>query len=160
MLDLSDTIAAELLKHDIRVTLKRRRVIDYVANLGSPFTAEDACADLPDVGRATVYRTLKILHNADVICKVLMPGEEMAYSLLGMPESSQSEHRDRASHGHHHHVICTICDAVRLFTAEAIENSIKTLNSSLDGVLGKIVDHRLEIYDICPLCADQPQSTA
>ena len=144
-----ESIVAELVEQNVRVTGPRREIIDYISVVPRTFTAEEVCAQLPDIGRATVYRTLKMLQDEDIICKVVMPGDEMAYSVSAAVDPVRGPFIDPA---HHHHAVCTICGIVRRFTAEAIESAINTLSSSVDGVMGEVMDHRIEVYDICPRC--------
>ena len=53
------------------------------------FTAEEISDELPDVGRATVYRTIKLLLETGVICKLAMPDGTPLYSMArgGTPSS-------------------------------------------------------------------------
>ena len=142
----TDSIVNALLNRNARVTGPRREIIEYISSVPRTFTAEDVCAKLNHIGRATVYRTLKILQDADIICKIVMPGDEMAYSVsVDLDQSTNIQ-------SHHHHAICTVCSAVRYFNAENIERAINALSRSVAGVIGEIIDHRIEVYDICPRC--------
>ncbi len=144
-----ESIVTALVNRNARVTAPRREIIECISNVPRTFTAEDICGQLAHIGRATVYRTLKILQDADIICKVVMPGDEMAYSV-----SADLDLETGASMipAHHHHAVCTVCNAVRYFNAEAIENAIDALSGSVRGVMGEVIDHRIEVYDICPRC--------
>jgi Fe2+ or Zn2+ uptake regulation protein len=144
-----DSIVAALLDRNARVTAPRKEIIESISSVPRTFTAEDVCADLPHIGRATVYRTLKILQDADIICKVVMPGDDMVYSVSA---DFDNESGDENIRSHHHHAVCTVCNAVRYFNAEAIERAIGALSRSVEGVMGEIIDHRIEVYDVCPRC--------
>ncbi len=150
-----DSIITALLDRNARVTAPRREIIDAISKVPRTFTAEDVCADLPHIGRATVYRTLKILQDADIICKVVMPGDEMAYSVSA---DLDQEPGAASIPSHHHHAVCTVCSAVRYFNAEAIERAIGALSRSVEGVMGEIIDHRIEVYDVCPRCVASDNS--
>ena len=52
-----------------RLTASRRRVVDLLSRREATFSSEEVCAELPGVGRATVYRTMKLLLDAGVLCK-------------------------------------------------------------------------------------------
>ncbi len=147
-----ESIVGTLNEQNVRVTGPRREIIDYISVVPRTFTAEEVCAQLPDIGRATVYRTLKMLQDEHIICKVVMPGDEMAYSVSAPFDTVRGGLID---HPHHHHAVCTICGIVRMFAAEAIESAINALSSSVDGVMGKVMDHRIEVYDICPRCSTE-----
>ncbi len=148
----AESIVAALTSRNARVTPTRREIIDCISQVPRTFTAEDVCAQLPNIGRATVYRTLKILQDADIICKVVMPGDDMAYSVSAHLDSESGVSRIPS---HHHHAVCTVCAAVRYFNAEVIERAINALSGSVQGVMGEIIDHRIEVYDICPRCVVQ-----
>ena len=143
----ADGVAASALRdvlvaHGIRATAPRLSILNLISSHPGTFTAERICEQVPEVGRATVYRTLRILQEAGAICKVVMPGGEMAYSVSKV---------DADDAQHHHHAVCTVCDSVRSFSVRSIERAITALGS-LDE-LGKVVGHRIEVYDICRNCA-------
>ena len=144
-----ESIVAALVGQNVRVTSPRREIIRYISVVPRTFTAEEVCSKLPYIGRATVYRTLKMLQDEDIICKVVMPSDDMVYSVSAAIDTEMGAIKDAA---HHHHAICTVCGIVRRFTAEAIESAISTLSSSVDRVMGEVMDHRIEVYDICPRC--------
>ena len=144
-----DSMVTALLDRNARVTVPRREIIDCISREPRTFTAEYVCGELPHIGRATVYRTIKILQDAGIICKVVMPGDEMAYSV-----SAELNHEPGVDNvpSHHHHAVCTVCSAVRYFNAEDVERAISALSRSVEGVMGEIIDHRIEVYDVCPRC--------
>ena len=123
----------------IRSTAPRRKLVEIISAQHQSFTAEAICEAIPEIGRATVYRTIRLLQEAGAICKVVMPNGDMAYSIGATSQSI-----------HHHHAVCTICGSVRVFATQAIEKVIQALDSSKQ--LGQVIDHRIEIYDICPEC--------
>ena len=144
-----ESIIEELIGQDIRVTKPRRDIIEYISKVPRTFTAEEVCADLPHTGRATIYRTLKMLQDEGIICKIVTPNDEMVYSVSAVSDPKRGTFDDPR---HHHHAICTVCGIVRRFKAEAMESAIKALSSSVRGIMGEIVDHRIEVYDVCPRC--------
>jgi Fe2+ or Zn2+ uptake regulation protein len=80
-----------------KITTPRYRVIEWLAARDGNFSAEDLAADLVSVGRATVYRTLKLLLDQGLVCKVVLGDGSIAY---------------RMSHKvHHHHLVCLGCGA-------------------------------------------------
>ena len=130
-------------KLGVRVTRSRRLIIEliYADDIEVPFTTEEIHERIPQVGRATVYRTIKMLQESGFLCKVVLPGNEMAYSISDFA----------ATGSHHHHAVCITCGQIRTFTDLSIENAIKMLSTS-DGQVGEVRDHRIEIYDVCPSC--------
>ena len=108
--------------------------------LASAFTAEEISTELPGVGRATVYRTIKLLLEAGVICKLALPDGAPKYTLARIE--------------HHHHTVCVRCGAVDEFRDVTIERVLRTIGSEISG---EIVGHRIEFYITCQDCLDNPK---
>ena len=53
-----------------RLTAPRRAVLEAIDATVAPFTVEDLCDVLPGVGRATVFRTIRLLQDLAVLCRV------------------------------------------------------------------------------------------
>lgn len=118
-----------------RVTATRKAVLDTMATVPGPFTIEDLCAALPGVGRATVFRTVKLLQEHDVLCRVVLEDGGVRYQL--------------STGGHHHHLVCSQCGSVQEFADSRLDALIrKNARESqfeLDG-------HSLELYGRCNRC--------
>ena len=131
-----------------RLTDTRRSIISFLdqqagscSNVCSPlherhgFSAEEINEELTLVGRATVYRTLKLLVDEGVLCKL--------FSQDGSPKYAVSQF------GHHHHTLCVKCGSVGEFRDATVERLMKSIE---EGTEGSIVGHRFELYEICPSC--------
>lgn len=129
-----DAIAA-LEDAGLRITRQRRQVVAAIDRKNGGFTAEDIAIELEGVGRATVYRTLKLLVNADVICKLALPDGTPMYS------PSRVEH--------HHHSVCTSCGAIEEFRDTTVERVLRSLTREIEG---EIVGHRMEVFIRCQSC--------
>ena len=80
--DSLDARVDEILKSlGRRTTAPRRQVARLLASKRGAFSAESINAELPDVGRATVYRTIRLLAEAGVLCKALLPDGSPRYSI-------------------------------------------------------------------------------
>jgi Fe2+ or Zn2+ uptake regulation protein len=121
-----------------RITEPRRNVIAALGQKDEGFSAEELCGELPGVGRATVYRTIKLLQRSGVICKLAMPDGAPKYSLARVD--------------HHHHTICVKCGTVGEFKHATIERLLRAVSQE---VSGEIVGHRLEVFISCSDC-DEP----
>ncbi len=99
------------------------------------FSAEGICNELPDVGRATVYRTIKLLLEAGVLCKLALPDGAPKYSLARVE--------------HHHHTFCVACGSVGEFRDTTIERLLRTIGADISG---ELVGHRMEFYIVCREC--------
>lgn len=119
----------------LRVTGPRRLIVEHLNSKDTGFTADEIRSGLPAVSRATVFRTLKLLLDADVICRVATVNGVPRYAL------SRGEH--------HHHTVCIRCDKVGEFKASMIERLLDTLNPEIPG---QIVGHNIEFHIICSDC--------
>ncbi len=129
-------LLAALQDRGYRLTGPRKRVAEAVGRKQEDsFTAESLCAEVQDTGRATVYRTLKLLLEAGVVCKLPMPD--------GAPRYMQARLE------HHHHTVCVRCGAVGEFRDTTVERVVRSIGREISG---EIVGHRMEFYVICPAC--------
>ena len=118
-----------------RLTASRRRVANLLSRREATFSSEEVCAELPGVGRATVYRTIRLLLDAGVLCKTSLPSGEPRYSV---------DH----SH-HHHHIVCVKCGRVQEFRHASVERMLRSLGAEIPG---ELVGHRIELYINCQEC--------
>jgi Fur family ferric uptake transcriptional regulator len=118
-----------------RVTDARRAIVELLDGKDEGFAAEEINQGLANVGRATVFRTLKLLLGKGVLCKLI--------SQTGAPRYAVSKF------GHHHHAICVKCGSVSEFRDSTVERLLKSIDQDING---SIVGHRLELYILCPNC--------
>ena len=81
-----------------RITEPRRSVVRLLNEKADGFTAEEISDELPNVGRATVYRTIKILLESGVVCKLAMPDGAPLYSMARVESSSSYGVREVREH--------------------------------------------------------------
>ena len=119
-----------------KATAARKAVANLLEQKHESFTAEALSEELPSVGRATVYRTIKLLLEAGAICKVPMMDGARVYSL------TRVDHR-------HYHSVCVQCGGVGEFKAAAFDRLLRAIGADIPG---KIVDHRIALYVTCDYC--------
>ena len=118
-----------------RSTAPRRAVLNAIQGSAAPFTVEDLLGDLPEVGRATVFLTIKLLQELDLLCRVPLEDGTVRYRL------SES--------GHHHHLVCRNCGLVTEFEDLEIDARIQEqANHQRFALQG----HSLELYGLCGGC--------
>jgi Fe2+ or Zn2+ uptake regulation protein len=118
-----------------RVTRPRREVLTLLSQKQEGFSAEEVCGELPDVGRATVYRAIRLMLEAGVVCKLALPDGGSKYSL--------------ARGEHHHHTVCVKCGTVGEFRDSTVERVLRAVGADIPG---EIVGHRMEFYINCQGC--------
>lgn len=132
--DTQTDVAVLLEDRGHRVTAPRLSVIRLLDRRPEGTSAEELAAALPGVGRATVYRTLKLLLETGVVCKLSTPGGAK-YSLARV--------------GHHHHTVCVRCGTVGDFRDVTIERLFRAIGGD---IAGEIVGHRIEVDIVCQAC--------
>lgn len=119
-----------------RLTAPRRAVLDAIAGTSRPFTIEELSERLPNIGRATVFRTIKLLQELDIVCRVPLEDGGVRY------EQSRSG-------VHHHHLICSECGSVTEFSDPSLDAAIEQ-NASSAGF--ELDSHSAELYGRCASC--------
>ena len=129
-----------------RQTRQRSTILRVIQEAGGPLSIPEihaqAQADLPGMGVATVYRTLKLLNEARAVNGVILPSGETRY--------------ERAGLGHHEHFQCRSCSQV-------FDLSVCPVHIPAGTVLpgGFVVeDHEMTIYGLCSNCANPPAPAA
>ncbi|MDZ4245543.1 MAG: Fur family transcriptional regulator [Dehalococcoidia bacterium] len=133
-------IAGLLKQRGYRMTLQRRAVLDAIARteeyLSPASIYEKVARKNPGIGLVTVYRTLEILADLGLLCKVHTGGNCRGY-LMSRPSE------------HHHHVVCSGCGRVVDFTDCVLDELEKKLSR---GTGFKLENHLLEFVGRCPDC--------
>ncbi len=129
-------IMAVLEDRGYRSTAPRRAIIRILELKQEGFTTDEVCRELPGVGRATIFRTIRLLTEVGVICRLNLMDGAPRYSL------SRIEH--------HHHTVCIRCGNVGEFRATTVERLMHAIG---DDIPVEIVGHRIELYVMCNRCA-------
>lgn len=131
----ADTASSRLETIGFRSTAPRRAVLHAIESARGPFTVEDLLAEVPGVGRATVFRTIKLLQELDMMCRVPLEDGTARYQV------SEGDH--------HHHLVCRTCGSLTEFSDPEIDARIaeqaRAQGFALQG-------HSLELYGLCRAC--------
>ena len=92
----------------------------------------------PEMGLATVYRTLQMLDELEVVSSLNLEDGCVRYEL----------YCDDGSH-HHHHLICSNCGSVIEVEGDLLDQLEAKIEREYDF---KIVDHKLKFYGLCSKC--------
>ena len=101
---------ATLREQGYRLTPQRNLIWEVLRDARRHMTAEEVAAEvrrtLPDVNVSTVYRTLELLVNLDLVVETRLDGVAGYYEVSPEPT--------------HHHFVCTQCGAVAHFGDAAL----------------------------------------
>lgn len=135
----TERVVENLADEGHRLTGPRRTLLEHILQYTAPFTAEELIADLQkagvQVGRATVYRTLELLHSYQWLSLVHRPEGEHGYVV--------------AEPGHQHHLVCRQCGNVVAFQGCELEQLLGGLAERLSF---RIEGHWLEAFGVCRTC--------
>lgn len=130
-----ESISLKLEARGYRVTPSRRAVIAAILAQTGHFTVEDLLSRCRDAGRATVFRTIRLLTELGVVCRVLL--------------EDGSKHYMVSQRGHHHHLVCTACGKVQDLDQCAIADVMRELSEATGY---EVEGHWLELYGRCAEC--------
>jgi len=141
--DLDATATARLRSAGQRYTTQRRRLIELLADAGSPVSIPDILGGGSGLKQSSVYRNLAALEQAGVVRRLVTDEEfgryELAEDLIG----------------HHHHLVCSRCGKMR--DVDVPEELERTLEGTLDRIAKRAgfarVSHRLDLLGLCADCA-------
>jgi len=140
-----ESICNLLRNHSYKVTHQRQTILQtFMEHVDRHLSAEEVYMLVkhrdPEIGLATVYRTLDILAEIGVLLK----------NDFGDGRSRYEFSRKDEQH-HHHHLICLHCGNVSEFDDDLLE--------SLEAVISKrtqfkVIDHDLKFYGYCNQCEE------
>lgn len=139
----TDKLKEELKVQGYKLTPQRRAILDILLeNEGKHLSTEEIYdlvkGDCPEIGLATVYRTLQLLEKMGVTCRMNFDDGCNRYELVHKDEDHQ-----------HHHLICKSCgsvEEVEYDLLEALENKIE------DKYSFKIENHSVKFFGYCKKC--------
>lgn len=141
-------IKGKLQKEGYKLTTQRRAILNTIVdNHDEHLSCDDVYnivkKDYPDLGIATVYRTLQLFEKLNIVYKLNFDDGCSRYELnLG------------SENHHHHHLICLNCgkvQEVKLDLLEALEEEIENEGQFT------IVDHNVKFYGYCSECQSKSQ---
>ena len=91
-----------------------------------------------EIGLATVYRTLELFSELEVLQKMDFGDGRSRYEI-----------NEKTTPHHHHHLICLSCSKVKEFEDDLLE-TLETVISRKSNF--EIVDHQVKFYGYCEEC--------
>jgi len=133
-----------LKKNSLKFTIQREVILETLYSSDEHLTPE-ALHHLiqkkyPELktGIATIYRTLSLLEESNVVTSLSFGAQGKKYE-LGAKE-------------HHDHLICTECGEITEFVDEEIEKRQHIITQKLGF---KMKDHSMQIYGTCKKCQEK-----
>ena len=137
---------ALLKSRGLKVTNQRLLILEVLAacpdrHLTAEEIYEIVKADCPEIGLATVYRTIQLLLELHLVDRINLDDGFVRYE-IGSATESESKHR-------HHHLICNKCGKVLSFQDDLLEE----LEGKIMKTMGFwVVDHEVKLYGYCKEC--------
>ncbi len=137
-----EEICRILQKKKYKITPQRQIILKaFINNIEKHLSAEEVFKIVkknnPEIGLATVYRTLDLLADIDILQKINFDEGKSRYEL-----------NDGNSH-HHHHLICVKCGKVLEFEDDLLESLEEKISKKSNF---QILDHKVKFYGYCENC--------
>lgn len=132
-----------LAEKGFRMTAQRQAVLKTVQICeGEHLTVEEIYdrtrQEAPEIGIATVYRTLQLLTDIGFLTRDYLGDNTVRYEI-----NHEEEHHA------HHHMVCLSCGII----IEAKDDLMNTIEAFLQTQYGfEIVDHRIQFLGYCAEC--------
>lgn len=131
--------AEYLSRHGLKRSEQREAILEAFLRSERHLSVDDllrlARKRRPEVGRTTVYRTLKLLQAAGLATELVLQGETRF----------EREYKRQ----HHDHFICKECGEILEFSSEEIER----IQEQVAADIGFLIDgHRHQIFGYCRDC--------
>jgi len=130
-----------LKKNNLKFTIQREVILETLYNSDEHLTPESLHHLLQKkfselkIGIATVYRTLSLLEDSNMVTSLSFGAQGKKYEL--------------GAKDHHDHLICTECGNITEFVCEDIEDRQHKIADELGFTMK---DHSMQIYGICKNC--------
>ncbi|MGB9779481.1 MAG: Fur family transcriptional regulator [Caldanaerobacter sp.] len=140
-----DKLKEKLKEKGFKLTTQRRVILDVIMENKNKHLSSEEIYDLvkqkyPEIGLATVYRTLQLFEELGLVYKLNFDDGRNRYELY-QDDSHQ-----------HHHLICLKCGNVIEMEGDLLEDLEKLIEKTKDF---KIVDHNVKFYGYCSKCRNK-----
>ncbi|MGB2705852.1 MAG: Fur family transcriptional regulator [Candidatus Omnitrophota bacterium] len=132
-----------------RITVPRQEILKVLSQSDEHLSAEDIYLRVhkiyPAVGLTTVYRTLELLTEMELVFRFDFGDGKARYELAVGPKGER----------HHHHLVCTKCGRVIDYT-DFVNEEKELLDKTEKGLSKKynfnILNHQIHFYGLCDKC--------
>lgn len=143
-MDQMDILKEKLKETGFKITPQRRAIVEtLLKNKDEHLSSEEIYdlvrVDCPEIGLATVYRTMQLLDEVGAISKLNLDDGCIRYEI---------DLDDSDSHNHHH-LICKNCGKI----IEVKEDLLDSIELEIQKLYKfSIIDHDLKFYGLCESC--------
>ncbi|UXR68716.1 MULTISPECIES: Fur family transcriptional regulator [unclassified Staphylococcus] len=139
-------VKQQLQQSSYKLTPQREATVRVlIENEADHLSAEDVYLKVkekaPEIGLATVYRTLELLADIKVVDKVSFGDGVSRFDL-----------RKEGSKHFHHHLVCMECGRVDEIDEDLLPQVEERVENEFEF---KILDHRLTFHGICKTCQQE-----
>ncbi len=138
---LLDEFKIILKQNNLKFTKQREIILQTLYNNDDHFSPEDLYILIKkrhpklNIGIATIYRTLNLLENSDIVTSISFGAAGKKFELGNKP--------------HHDHIICKNCGLIVEFEDKSIELKQEKIAKS-HGF--KLTGHIMQLYGLCKNC--------
>ena len=144
MSNTMENLKTKLNESGLKITPQRRAIINILLDNDNRHLSSEEIYDLvrencPEIGLATVYRTMQLLDEIGVISKLNLDDGCIRYEI----DLNKSECHN------HHHLICKTCGKIIEVEDDLMDSVEKEIQSAYKF---KILDHDVKFYGLCEDC--------
>lgn len=152
MEDVQEKFKSLLRQNGLKVTTQRIAILEVLSNRPEEhLTAEEIYDSVrlkyPEIGLATVYRTIQVLSELNLIDKLNLDDGFVRYEI--------GDHQEKECGHHHHHLICLECGQVFAFQDDLLEHLEEKILETLDF---EVVNHEVKLFGRCSRCKQAEQA--
>jgi Fur family ferric uptake transcriptional regulator len=139
-----EVLASYITRNRLKRSAQREVILAAFLRAGRHVSVEDLLKRVrrahPEIGRTTIYRTLKLFQDAGLASELLLGGE--------------ARFEPKWNRDHHDHFVCRACGDIIEFNSPEIER----MQEEIAAGLGFLVEgHRHHIFGRCRRCAAKPE---
>lgn len=141
-----------LRENGLKVTSQRIMILEALIKRPDKHLTAEEIYELvkiknPDIGLATIYRTIQLLSELNLIDKLNLGDSHVRYE-IGKLDKDDNIH-------HHHHLICLNCDKILTFEDDLLDQLEDTIEKTMDFM---VVDHEVKLFGYCSECAKEDET--
>ena len=138
-----EVLASYISRNRLKRSAQREVILDAFLRAGRHVSVEDLLKRVrrahPEIGRTTIYRTLKLFQDAGLASELLLGGE--------------ARFEPKWNRDHHDHFVCRACGDIIEFNSPEIERMQEEIAAGLGF---QVEGHRHHIFGRCRRCAAKP----